>query len=321
VLHNQYGPTETHASTSFLLAGDPAEWPELPSVGRPIANATAWILDDHKQLVPIGVPGEIYHGGECLSRGYLGRPDLTAERYEPDAFAPGRRAYRTGDRARYRRDGTIEFLARADHQVKIRGFRVEPAEIEAILSRHRTVRDVAVIAVETDQPGERRLAAYLVCPDGPAADYRTYLSGFLPDYMIPSAFVFLDGLPLTPSGKLDRRALPTPEPGGESAFVEPRTALERVVAAVFGLVLGVEEVGRDDDFFLLGGHSLIATRMMSALRDALDVEIALKTLLGNATVSALAAAVHAGHGDAVEAAAELFLAVVERSATTSGGVR
>ena len=317
VLHNQYGPSETHASTSHLLRGDPADWPELPVIGRPIANSTTWILDPHGQPTPIGVPGEIHHGGDCLSRCYYGRPDLTAERYLPDPTAAGKRRYRTGDRARFRPDGTIEFVGRTDFQVKIRGFRVEPAEIEAVLSTHPTVHEVAVAAVESARAADRRLVAYLTCTGTPAtaADYRAHVAELVPDYMVPSAFVVLDALPLTPSGKLDRRALPAPEAGDlpSTGYRAPRTALEHVVAAVFCLVLRVDEAGIDDDFYTLGGHSLIATRLVAALRDALGVDVELRTLLANPTVAGLAAAVLAAHGPEVDTAAQEFL-------TAMGGV-
>ncbi|HZG42400.1 MAG TPA: amino acid adenylation domain-containing protein, partial [Longimicrobium sp.] len=245
-LYNHYGPSETHVVTRLALDGDPASWPLLPSIGRPIANTRTYVLDAALQPSPVGVPGELYLGGTGLARGYLNRPALTAERFVPDAFAttPGARVYRTGDRARWLADGTIEFLGRADEQVKIRGFRIEPGEVEAAVATHPHVRKVVVIARE-DVPGDRRLVAYVVADGGvDVAELRSHVKGRLPEYMVPAAFVPLDALPLTPSGKVARRALPAPEyTGAEETYVAPRTPVEEVLAGIWAEVLRLERVG------------------------------------------------------------------------------
>ena len=214
-LHNQYGPTETHVVTAFTLEGSPNEWPALPSIGRPIANTQIYLLDGNLQPAPVGVTGDLYIGGDSLARGYLNRPGLTADKFVPNPFGgvPGARLYKTGDLARYLPDGNIEFLGRSDHQVKIRGFRVELGEIEAVLGRYPGVQEVVVVVREGTQ-GDPRLVAYVV-PDAdrvPAsADLRGFLQEKLPEYMVPSAFVMLEAVPLTPSGKVARRALPAPD--------------------------------------------------------------------------------------------------------------
>ncbi|MFZ0499469.1 MAG: amino acid adenylation domain-containing protein, partial [Steroidobacteraceae bacterium] len=214
-LHNHYGPTETHVVTALTLAANPQQWPELPAIGRPIANIQVYVLDRQMQPVPIGASGELYIGGANVARGYLNRPDLTAERFIADPYGtdPQARLYKTGDLGRWRADGTLEYLGRNDDQVKLRGFRIELGEIEARLARHSQVREVAVIVREV-VAGEKRLVAYFTAREAglrpSAGELRTYLKGVLPEYMVPSAFVALDALPLTPSGKLDRRALPAP---------------------------------------------------------------------------------------------------------------
>ena len=215
-LHNQYGPTESHVVTSFTLDGAPEGWPDRPPIGRPITNARINVLDQRGHLAPVGVPGELYIGGSVLARGYLGRPDLTEERFSTDPFtSDGGRLYRTGDRARVLADGNIEFLGRLDHQVKVRGYRIEPGEIEVQLASHPAVREAVVLARE-DEPGNRRLVAYVVAhgaaeSDGREGELKSYLGSVLPEYMIPSAIVFLEAFPLSPNGKLDRLALPAPE--------------------------------------------------------------------------------------------------------------
>jgi acyl carrier protein len=296
---NQYGPTESHVIvTHHSLAGDPGTWPLLPPIGVPAANARLYVLDANMQPVPPGVPGELYIGGLALARGYLNRPGLTAERFLPDPHAslPGERMYRTGDLARFGVDGAVEFLGRIDHQVKIRGFRVELGEIEALLARHQHVQEAVVVARE-DRPGDKRLVAYVVPRPGaaPAArDLRAILAAELPEYMVPSAFVLLERLPITPSGKADRRALPAPDsarPDLEVAFAAPAGPVEEQVAAIWSGLLRVEKVGANDNFFALGGHSLLATRVVSAIRDAFDVELPLRALFEGPTVAALAAAV------------------------------
>ncbi|HST59365.1 MAG TPA: amino acid adenylation domain-containing protein, partial [Longimicrobium sp.] len=290
-LHNHYGPSETHVVTRLALAGDPASWPLLPSIGGPIANARTYVLDAALQPLPVGIPGELYLGGDGLARGYLNRPALTAERFVPDPFAPtpGARVYRTGDRARWLANGTLEFLGRADEQVKIRGFRVEPGEVEAVIATHPRVRKAVVVARE-DVPGDRRLVAYVVVDGGVDVEaLRSHVKGRLPEYMVPAAFVPLDALPLTPSGKVARRALPAPEyTGAEDRYVAPRTPVEEVLAGVWAEVLRVERVGVEESFFELGGHSLLATRVVSRIRAVFGVELPLRALFEGPTAAELA---------------------------------
>jgi amino acid adenylation domain-containing protein len=293
-LHNQYGPTETHVVTGHLLEGGAAGWPELPPIGRPIANARVYVLDEGRRPVPIGVPGELWAGGECLARGYLGRDDLTRARFEMVEIEGqgAQRLYRTGDLAQWSRRGELEFLGRNDDQVKIRGHRVELGEIEAALGDHPWVREVAV-ATREDAAGGRALAAFVV-GRGDALDpaaLRAHLKGKLPEYMVPAAFVAMAQLPRTPSGKVDRRALPAAL--GVVARRErraPRTPQEAALAAIWSEVLGVADVGIDDDFFELGGHSLKASQVVSRVRETFGVELPLRALFEGPTVAALAAA-------------------------------
>jgi amino acid adenylation domain-containing protein/FkbH-like protein/thioester reductase-like protein len=295
-LHNHYGPTETHVVTTRALTGSPQAWPTLPPIGRPIWNTRIYILDDSRHPVPVGVAGEVYIGGVGVARGYLGRPELTAQRFAADRFAESAaRVYRTGDVARWLNDGTIEYLGRNDDQVKIRGFRIELAEIETQLALHPHVHEAAVIARE-DIPGEKRLVAYItVADDGaPGVDeLRMYLKGLLPAYMMPSAFVLLETLPLTPSGKLDRRALPAPE---SDAYVslhhEPaQGAVEEQLAAIWQQVLAVERVGRHDNFFELGGHSLLALKALLRINQSLNMTLRVVDIYQNPTIQELAARV------------------------------
>ncbi|HEY6349975.1 MAG TPA: amino acid adenylation domain-containing protein [Candidatus Angelobacter sp.] len=292
VLHNHYGPTETHIVTSFPLDGSPELWPALPPLGRPIINAALYVLDAWLQPVPIGVPGELYLGGVVLSHGYLKRPDLTAERFVPDPFTnkPGSRMYSTGDVARYLLGGNVEFLGRNDFQVKIRGIRIELGEIEVALKRHPAVREAAVVLAKESQEG--RLIAYVAFqPDHASSgkQLREFLHESLPDHMLPSVFVVLEAFPLTPSGKIDRLALPAPGKEAESSegFVAPRTDLEEVLAGIFAEVLQVERVGILDDFFILGGHSLLATQISSRVREALHTELSVRKIFEEPTVSGL----------------------------------
>jgi amino acid adenylation domain-containing protein len=293
-LLHMYGPSESTTYASWHLVREVPDDAATVPIGHPLANTTMHVLDGWMQPVPPGVPGELYVGGDGLARGYLGRAALTGERFVPDPFAerPGARMYRTGDRVRRLADGAVEFLGRVDRQVKVRGFRVEPGEIEAVLVRHPAVRDAVVEPV--DSGPERELAAYVVAEEGEApaaADLRAHLGAHLPAHMVPAAFVFLPAFPLTPNGKVDRRALPAPELDRAAAgteFVAPRTPVEERLAAIWGEVLGTGEVGIDDDFFSLGGHSLRATRVATRIRDAFGVELTVRDLFESTTIRQLA---------------------------------
>src|SRR5206468_453927 len=273
--------------------------------------------------VPIGVPGEIYVGGVGPGRGYLNRPDLTAERFLPDPFGgeAGARLFRTGDLGRFRPDGTIDFLGRMDQQVKIRGFRIEPGEIESVLSAHPGIAE-AVVQVRDEEDGDRRLIAYVVRKRGQGApsvrELRRHLAGRLPECMVPSAFVDLEALPRTPNGKLERRALPPPppsRPATEETYAPPVTPDEKKLARLWARVLRVERVGLNDNFFEAGGHSLLATQLVSRLRDSFRVELPLRALFDAPTVAGLARAIErARSGSAASAIPSL------RRATRDGGL-
>ncbi|HKV09679.1 MAG TPA: amino acid adenylation domain-containing protein, partial [Thermoanaerobaculia bacterium] len=287
-LWNVYGPTETTVWSTQLrveAAGD-----AVVPLGRPLANTRVHALDARGIPVPPGAPGELWIGGRGVARGYLGRPDLTALRFAPDPFSPepGARLYRTGDLVRQRPDGVLEFLGRADHQVKVRGFRIETGEVEAALAAHPAVRETVVVV--RAEGGDARLVAYVAATEAPpaAAELRDHLRRSLPEPMVPSAFVFLDALPLTPNRKVDRKALPAPEVETAAGFVAPRTPVQEIVAAVWSEVLGVPRIGLEDDFFALGGHSLLAARATSRLRGAFGVELPLRTLFEAPTPGALA---------------------------------
>ncbi|WP_164003067.1 condensation domain-containing protein, partial [Pyxidicoccus caerfyrddinensis] len=261
-------------------------------IGRPITNTQAYVLDGAMQPVPVGVPGELYVGGEGLAVGYVGRPELTAERFVPSPFGDGARLYCTGDVVRWRGDGTLEFLGRRDTQVKVRGFRIELGEVETALASHAGVNEVVVVAREDGTEG-KRLVAYVTAKEGvelEASVLRTHLKQRLPEYMVPSAYVVLDALPLTPNGKVDRKALPTPDahaPKPET-FEPPRTETEQKLAAIFAEVLNVEQVGLHGDFFELGGHSLLATQLVSRVREVFQVELPLRDVFEASTVEKLA---------------------------------
>ncbi|HEU0077009.1 MAG TPA: amino acid adenylation domain-containing protein, partial [Longimicrobiaceae bacterium] len=290
---NHYGPTEATVNTTAGRVGEA----EGITLGRPIANVRVYVLDGWGEPVPVGVPGELYAGGAGVSRGYLGRPERTAEAYLPDPFSreAGARLYRSGARVRWRGDGELEYLGRVDQQVKIRGFRIELGEIEAALTGHPGVSRAAVI-VREDVPGNRRLVAYVVGEPGvevPAAELRAHLATRLPDYMVPGADVALERLPLNANGKVDRRALPAPEQGSALAYVAPRTAEEEVLAGIWAEVLGVERVGVEENFFELGGHSLLATQVVSRARQAFGVEVPLRALVEAPSVAALAGRIEA----------------------------
>lgn len=278
-----------------------------------MANTQFYVLDAHLQLVPQGAPGELYVAGNCLARGYLGRPDMTAARFVPNPFgAPGSRMYRTGDVVRWNADGTLFFLRRVDDQVKLRGFRIELGEVEAVIDRHPAVARAAVI-VREDRPGDQRLVAYVVPEPGgvlpPTAELRQYVGADLPEYMVPAAFVPLDALPLTPNRKLDRGALPAPDLGAGTGGRPPRTRQERLLCELFAEVLGVPRVSVDDGFFDLGGHSLLATRLISRVRSTFGVDIALRTLFEAPTAAELAERLDAegGEGDDAQGAFEVLL--------------
>ncbi|HEX2093128.1 MAG TPA: amino acid adenylation domain-containing protein, partial [Longimicrobiaceae bacterium] len=299
---NAYGPTETAILATVGPVAPGAGDGRLPPIGRPIDNARLYVLDRELEPVPVGVPGELYIGGAGVSLGYVCRPELTAAAFVPDPFlcaeqgAAGARMYGTGDRVRWLPGGEIEFLGRIDQQVKLRGFRIEPGEIETILRAHPAVA-AAVVLVRGDAPAGRQLVAYAAPHPGEpleAGSLRAWLRQRLPEYMIPGAFVFLDTIPLTPNGKVDRRALPGPEhDASEEAYVAPRTPLEEVVAGIFAEVLGRERVGVEDDFFALGGHSLLATRVVARTRPALGVEVPLRALFEAPTAARLARRVDA----------------------------
>lgn len=303
-LYNLYGPTEASIDATAWKCEPDDERAIIP-IGRPIANTQTYILDRNLQLVPIGVAGEIFIGGQGVARGYLHRADTTAEKFIPDPFnsEPGARLYRTGDLARYLPDGSIEFLGRLDHQVKVRGFRIEPGEIEALLLTHTAI-EKAVVLVREDVPGDKRLVAYVVAEPQHAgltaelteltSELRHYLKSKLPEHMLPSAFVLLEDLPLTPGGKLDRRALPSVEearPALDEIYQTPRTPVEEIVANIWGTILRLDGIGVNDNFFELGGHSLLGTQVISRVREAFSVEIPLRTLFESPTIGGMAESV------------------------------
>jgi amino acid adenylation domain-containing protein len=294
-LLNLYGPAETTTlATSHLITGLPDGEASVP-IGRGEANTPVYLLDDRLEPVPVGVVGELYIGGPGVALGYLGRPARTAERFLPDPFGPaGARMYRTGDLMRWRADGTLHFVGRTDDQVKIRGFRIEPGEIRTALRADPAVADAAVLPV--GPPGDQRLVAYVVLsgPDGTDAVARR-LGGLLPAHLIPDMWVALDALPLATTGKLDRAALPTPEPGGpDRRYVPPGTGTEQRLARIWADLIGVDRVGRTDDFFRLGGHSLLATRLINQVEQDFGVDVRLADFLHRPELAALAALVDAG---------------------------
>lgn len=304
---NAYGPTEASVMATIHQAG-PAEGADGrdPPIGRPLPNVVVRVLDDRGAPVVPGEVGELYIGGVGLARGYLGRPELTAARFVPDPFGhgAGARLYRTGDLVRARTDGELDFVGRVDNQVKVRGFRIETGEVEAVLRSHPEVADAVVVARE-DQPGDRRLVAYVVgapgplgqmdprAPTGPAAPLRPFLGEHLPAYMLPSAFVALEAFPLTPNGKVDRDALPPPGAagGGHPAGRSDLTATEQALAGIWSEVLGVADIGAHDDFFDLGGHSLLAAQVAARVQDRLGVDLGLRAVFQAPTVAGLAAVV------------------------------
>jgi amino acid adenylation domain-containing protein len=295
LLDNQYGSTEAQVVTAHRLAGDSAGWPSAPLAGDPIMNVRVYVLDERGRPVEAGVPGELYEGGACLAHGYLGHPDLTAERFVPDPFGPepGGRLYRTGDLVRWTENGLLQFLGRGDQQVKIRGYRIEPGEVEAVLATHPEVTECAVLPVEV-APGDRRLVGYVVPAAGghlPQARLRSFLAETLPGYMLPSNIVLLDRLPRTSRGKLDRRALPAPDRQEDDAYLAPRDHREEIIAAIWAGTLSLPRVGVRDDFFELGGHSLLATKIAARLQAAFGIDLPVRTVFTARTVAALAEAI------------------------------
>jgi non-ribosomal peptide synthetase component F len=292
-MYNLYGPTETTIQSTFHKCSARGSVRTVP-IGKPIANTQVYVLDREMEPVPAGVDGELYIGGAGLARGYWDRPDLTAEKFVPDPLGPqpGARLYRTGDQVLWTADGNLEFLGRTDHQVKIRGFRIELGEIEAVLGAHAGVQSVLVLARE-DQPGDKRLVAYITehqRANVTTSDLRSYLKKKLPDYMVPSHIVILQQMPLMPNGKVDRRALPAPEPGVTTGheYTSPRTRTEELLASIWADVLRLRRVGIHDNFFELGGHSLLAMQVVSRIREVFQAELPLSQLFKHATVASLA---------------------------------
>jgi amino acid adenylation domain-containing protein len=296
VVVNNYGPTEcTVVATSGVVEPDTSLDP-LPPIGCAIANTHVYLLDEHLQPVPAGTPGELHIGGASLARGYRNRPDLTAERFIRNPFAaePNSRLYKTGDLARALPNGELAFMGRIDDQIKIRGYRIEPNEIVGALNRCPDIRNSLVVARE-DSSGDKRLVAYILLnPDSsitPSA-LRDFLRERLPEYMTPSAFVRLAAFPLTPHGKVDRTALPAPNPANtlqDEVSASPATLTEQRIAKLVTGLLSLEEIGRDDNFFLLGGHSLMGAQLIAQVRETFGVEIALRSLFDAPTVAALSA--------------------------------
>jgi amino acid adenylation domain-containing protein len=288
---NLYGPSEdTTYSTYACLKRGETNGRAVP-IGKPISNTQAYVLDREYQPVPVGVIGELCLGGRGVARGYLNRPELTAEKFVPNPFVErgGERMYRTGDQVKWGQNGTLEFLGRLDQQVKLRGYRIELGEIEAALRAHPGVEGCAV-TVREDQPAEKRVVAYVVANGVVALPFRDFLKDRLPDHMIPSVFVEIDQLPLTPTGKVDRKALPAPERewSGRRGYVGPRNGAEEILCDLFAEVLNRDRVSVHDDFFAVGGHSLLATKLVSRIRDTLGVDVALRSVFESPTIAKLA---------------------------------
>ena len=293
-LVNNYGPTEcTVVATSGTVLPDGRK-DQLPTIGRPIDGVQIHILDEQQQPVPNGEPGEIYIGGAGLARGYRNRPDLTTERFIPNPFSSesGVRLYRTGDLGRYLPDGEIAFLGRVDEQIKIRGFRIEPAEVVKVLDEHPAVQ-ASVVAAREIGSGDKQLVAYfLPAPNAQPThtELRNFLASQLPEYMVPATFVKLDVLPLNPNGKVDRGALPAPDAENtlrDNTFVAPRTPVEERVAGILASLLGVKQVSVEDNYFLIGGHSLLGTQLITKVRNAFGIELSLRSLFDSPTVAKL----------------------------------
>ena len=315
-LVNNYGPTEgTVVSTSGVIAPDNAA-SQPPSIGSAIEGVEIYILDDARKPLPDGTAGELYIGGAGLARGYRNRPDLTAERFVPNPFSAekGARLYRTGDLARRLPDGQIAFLGRLDEQVKIRGYRVEPSEIETVLGQHASVHNCVVIARES-VPGEKELLAYVVPASGAklnASELRDHLRKRLPDYMVPAEFVAIEKMPLTANGKVDRATLPSPNGNRLHAetYVEPRTPVEEELVKILAPLLKLQRVGVNDNFFLLGGHSLLGTQLIARVSETFGVDLTLLKLFDHPTVAEMSSEIE-----------ELILAKVESNETELAGDR
>ncbi len=318
-IFNHYGPTETTVGSLTLRLKD-YDWKHssaasLP-IGRPIANTQVYILDQHLEPVPEGVIGELYIAGAGVTSGYLNQPERTAERFVPNPFSQesNARMYRTGDLARYLKNGNVEFLGRADDQVKIRGFRIELGEIEAVLAQHAGVKQAVVLA-RPDERGEKRLLGYIVARDAnlTSESLRTYLKEQLPEYMVPSALMLMAKLPLNANGKIDRQALPEPEQAQSKAYVAPRTPTEELVASIWAEVLRRDRVSIEDNFFDLGGHSLMATQIVSRIREKFHVELAMRILFEKPTISGLAQAIEAAQQDGSESAEPAIVPVAREA--------
>ncbi|MDQ6606642.1 MAG: amino acid adenylation domain-containing protein [Actinomycetota bacterium] len=315
---NHYGPTEaTIGCCTFPVGDGPGPFaPATVPIGRPIANSSCYVVDDRLRPVPLGVPGRLFIGGAGIARGYVGQPELTAERFGPDPFAeqPEARMYETGDLARWLPDGTLEFLGRDDEQIKVRGYRVEPAEVEAALRSHPAVSD-AVIVTQAGASGDLRLVAYCATTGAVSPDeLRSHLANWLPEFMIPPVIATLDVLPRTPSGKVDRRSLPDPATltgQAASAHVAPRTPIEEAVAAMWAQTLGLERVGVTEDFFEIGGHSLVATQVVAQVRSGLAVDLPLHSLFTCPTVESLAAEIMRMMGESEQDETAELLAELE----------
>jgi hypothetical protein len=287
-LHNHYGPSETHVVTAFTLGEDVSDWAALPPIGQAIANTQAYVLDGALKVVPVGVPGELCIGGIQVGIAYLNRTKLTAEKFIADPFSinPDARLYRTGDRVRYRVDGTLDYLRRVDDQVKLRGFRIELGEIEARLASHELVKS-AIVLLREDSPGDQRLVAYVVpesTQEVEVALLRTWCREYLPDYMVPSNFMVLDAIPLTPNGKVNRKALPAPMVQRAGVGELPMSQAERNLSRIWQHLLKVDQVYLEDNFFDLGGHSLLTIELAQLLKAATGQMLSIADVFENPTL-------------------------------------
>jgi acyl-coenzyme A synthetase/AMP-(fatty) acid ligase/acyl carrier protein len=306
-LLNLYGSSEVSADVTFCEVSRLNSFEMGIPIGRPISNIQAYVLNPSLQPQPIGVAGELFIGGVALARGYLNRPELTAERFITNPFndMPESRLYKTGDLAKYLPDGSIEVLGRLDFQVKVRGFRIELGDIEATLEQHPAVRQ-AVVTAREDIHGDKQLVAYIVAHDQetiPVNTLHNFLKKKLPAYMMPPKIVFLEALPLTPTGKVDRRTLPAPDqsrPESETTFVSPKTPFEKKIAGIWSELLGLEKIGIYDIFFELGGHSLLATRLINRVFDVFQVQLPLKTLWEAPTIADMAVAILQAKADRLD---------------------